>query len=143
MKRIISISLVVLMLAALLVGCGSSDSADPTGNYVVKSIDGKTIDEAFEEAAKAAGSINEAYLELLQIDKPEEIMTIAIKSDGTAVIGGAFVGTELSGTWKQDGDKVSITVTGATGETETSEFTFKDNELTSKEDDKVYVFVKK
>ena len=53
------------------------------------------------------------------------------------------MGTELSGTWKQDGDKVSITVTGATAETETSEFTFKDNELTSKEDDKVYVFVKK
>ena len=47
MKRVIALTMAVLMIAALLVACGG-----PEGKYVVKSIDGKAVDEAIKESAE-------------------------------------------------------------------------------------------
>lgn len=134
MKRIISAVIVALMIAALLVGCGSS----PVGHYVVKSIDGKSVDEALQASADAAGMSKEDYLKQLGVPSAEEIIVMDLKSDNTAVMEIKMFSTTKEGTWKQDGDKVTITI-----DNDGADFTFKGNELTSQSGDQQYVFVKK
>ena len=134
MKRIISAVLVALMIAALLVGCGSN----PAGHYVVKSIDGKSVDEALQSSADAAGMSKEDYLKQLGVPSAEEIIVMDLKSDNTAVMEIKMFSTTKEGTWKQDGDKVTITI-----DNDGADFTFKGNELTSQTGDQQYVFVKK
>ena len=137
MKRVISIvsiALVVLMLAASLVACGG-----PEGKYVVKSIDGKTVDEALKASAEAAGMSTDDFLKQVGVDKAEEVMTIELKSDKTAVFDIKMFSTKKEGTWTQEGDKVKITIDG-----QTESFTLKGNELSSDNSEEMnYVFVKK
>jgi len=140
MKRIISIVLAALMVAAMLVACGSSG---PEGKYVVKTIDGIAVEEAVKTQAEAMGIDLDAFLKQMNIEKAEEMITIELKSDGTAVMAVNLASSTSEGTWKQDGDKISITLTGATGESETSDFTLSGNELTSQTGDQNYVFIKK
>ena len=51
MKRIVSIALVVLMIAALFAGCSGSSS--PEGTYKIKSINGKDVKSYFKESMGA------------------------------------------------------------------------------------------
>lgn len=133
MKRVISIVLAVLMVAALLVACGG-----PEGKYVVKSIGGKDVEEQLKAQAEASGVSYDELLKQMGVDKPEEIMTLELKSDGAAVMDIKMFGTKMEGTWKQNGEKIAITV-----EDETNEFTLKGNELISETGDQQYSFVKK
>ena len=140
MKRIISITLVVMMVAALLVACGSG----PEGNYVVKSIDGKAIDEVIKEQAESLGQDADALLKQLNIEKAEDLVTLEIKSDGTVVMNVNMLSVSYDGTWKQEGDKIAITMkTSADSAEQTTEFTLKGNELSNNEGDQKYIFVKK
>lgn len=138
MKRIISIALIALMVAALLTACGG-----PDGKYVVKSIGGKAVDEVVKEQAEALGESADELLKQMNIDKAEELMVLELKSDGTAAMESGLTSSSMSGTWKQDGDKISITMKGALGEEETSVFTLEGNELSNDEGEQKYVFVKK
>ena len=85
MKRIVSLTLVVLMIAALFVGCGS-DSVP--GTYKLKKINDKSIKEFYEEIAKAAG----VDLSTMGVDvnKMEDMITITLKDDGTVEMKGSF-----------------------------------------------------
>ena len=138
MKRIVSLTLVVLMIAALFVGCGS-DSVP--GTYKLKKINDKSIKEFYEEIAKAAG----VDLSTMGIDvnKMEDMITITLKDDGTAEMKGSFEMDEdaedqvATGTWTQDGDKVTITVDG-----KAQECTFKSGELTITESGMSMTFAK-
>ncbi len=135
MKRIISMTLVVLMIAALFAACGSSS---PAGKYVVKSINGQTVEEAMKDQAEQSGINVDDMLKMLNIDNIEELITIELKSDGAAVMKSSLGGTELTGTWKQDGETVELTL-----DDQTQKFTFKNNELSASDGDQQYVFVKK
>lgn len=135
MKRIISIALVALMVAALLVGCAGSG---PAGKYVVKTIDGKSVQEALEDSAKQSGMDLDELLKQAGIDNVEEIITMELKDDGTAIMDVKMMSTKMEGTWKQDGDKIAITMEG-----ETANFTLKGNELSNDEGEPKYVLVKK
>ena len=137
MKRVISIvsiALVVMMIAALLVACGG-----PEGKYVVKSIDGKAVEDALKESAEASGMNVDDFLKQMNVKSAEEIVTIELKSDKTAIFEIKMFSSKQEGTWKQDGDKINITIEG-----ETQTFTLKGNELSSdSNEDQKYVFVKK
>lgn len=135
MKRVISITLAVLMIAALFAACGSSN---PAGKYVVKSVNGQTMEEAIKEQAGQSGVSVDDLLKQLNIDKVEDLITLELKSDGTAAMNVSLGGSSLEGTWKQDGESVEITLDG-----QSQKFTFKNNELSGSNGDQEYVFVKK
>lgn len=136
MKRIISLALVVLAVAAMLVACGGSSS--PEGKYVVKSIDGQAVEDAVKQAAEAAGMSAEDFLKELGVASAEEIVTLELKSDSTAVMAVNMFSTTVEGTWKQDGNKITLTIDGTDGV-----FTLSGNELSGDDGDQAYVFVKK
>ena len=133
MKRVIALTMAVLMIAALLVACGG-----PEGKYVVKSIDGKTVDEAIKESAEAAGMSVDDMLKQMGINSVEEIVTLELKNDGTAVMEVKMFSTTKEGKWEKNGDKITITI-----DDQPSNFTLKGNELHSEDGDQKYVFVKK
>ncbi len=136
MKRVISIvsiALVVMMIAALLVACGG-----PEGKYVVKSIDGKTVDEALKESAQTTGMSTDELLKQMGVSAAEEIMVLELKSDKTAILDAKMFSTKQEGTWVQDGDKIKITIDDVT-----QIFTLKGNELSISDEGQNYVFVKK
>lgn len=136
MKRVISITLVILMTAALLVGCGSSSG--PEGSYVLKSMNGKNVEELFQSGAEAEGVSVEELLKSSGISKAEELITMELKSGGTAVMKEAIFGTTSNGTWKQDGSKIIVTIDG----TDTA-FTLSGNELSYSAEGQEYVLIKK
>ena len=133
MKRVIALTMAVLMIAALLVACGG-----PEGKYVVKSIDGKAVDEAIKESAEAAGMSVDDMLKQMGINSVEEIVTLELKNDGTAVMEVKMFSTTKEGKWEKNGDKITITI-----DDQPSNFTLKGNELHSEDGDQKYVFVKK
>ena len=136
MKRVISIALVVLMTAALLVACGSSSG--PEGKYVLKSFNGKSVDERIKSEAESVGMTADELLKQLGIDNGENLIVLELKADGTLYMKEAMFGTESTGTWKQDGSKIVMTVDG-----QDSTFALSGNELTYSEDDAEYVLIKK
>ena len=127
MKRIVSLILVVLMVAALFVGCGSSDSLD--GTYKLKAIDGKNVKEYFTAIAEKGGETLQTVLDFMGIDENtlDNLMTLVLKSDGTFSLNSKMDAEEKSydGTWTQEGDKLTLTM-----DNEPQEFTLKDGELT-------------
>ena len=137
MKRGIAILLALVLTLALLAGCGGS--SDPTGRYVVKTIGGQPVEEYFVSmlGEYAEGIDASTYLQMFGISSFEEIMVIELKSDGTAVATLAGEAAE-TGTWKQDGDQITITI-----QDDPATFTLKGNELSYKEDGQDYVLVKK
>ncbi len=126
MKRIVSLTLVILMVAALFVGCGSSDSVD--GTYKLKAIDGKNVKEYFTAIAEKGGETLQTVLKFMGIDENslDNLMTLVLKSDGTFSMNSKMDTEEKSydGTWKQEGDKLTLTI-----DNEPQEFTLKDGEL--------------
>ena len=151
MKRIVSLTLVVLMIAALFVGC-SSDSGSPEGTYKLKKINGKSPKDFFTEmmsemlkAFGAEGDVLDAAMEELtgKLDQLGDLMTVELKADGTVEMKSKMdaamsedeesEGEVSTGTWKQDGDKITFTLTDADGKSETVEGTFKGGEITLSE----------
>lgn len=157
MKRIISLTLAVLLIAALFVGCsgtgGTGGKADsPVGVYTIKTINDKSVKDYFTEAFAAAseeyGIDMSALLGLMGIDldHPEDLMQFNLKEDGTVEftskldeMGEEDEGEEQqTGTWKQEGDKIIITADG-----EDQELTYKNGELimTAEEDGETMTMV--
>lgn len=120
MKRIVSIALVVLMVAALFVGC-SSNSVD--GVYRIKTVNGKELKTYLTEELGGTEDQIEALLKMAGIDSLEDYMTITLNQDGT--VKAAMMGEESEGTWKLDGEKLTLTVDG-----EATECTYKDGKIT-------------
>ena len=135
MKRIISLTLVVLLVAALFVGCGSS-SVD--GTYKMTKINDMSLKDFYTQMAEAFGvSLDDLDIDL---DAIADSFTLTLKADGTAVVKGDMEGEsteEKTGTWKQEGDKVTITI-----DDEPMEFTFKDGTLTAEMDGMAVTFSK-
>ena len=98
MKRVISLTLAVLLIAALFVGCSSSPAGD--------------VDTLLE------------YLGV-DLDHPENLMQFVLKEDGTADyklnLGDVKEG---SGTWKLEGDKLTLTLDG-----DAQEIQYKDGQM--------------
>lgn len=129
MKRIVSLTLVILMVAALFVGCGSSDSVE--GTYKLKAIDGKNIKDYYTEKAEKSGETLETVLKFMGVEETDldNLMTLTLNADGSAAMNSKMDVEEKSydGTWKQEGDKITVTV-----DNDPQEFTLKDGEITAK-----------
>ncbi len=129
MKRILSLALVVVMVAALFVGCGSSDSVE--GTYKLKAIDGKNIKDYYTEKAEKSGETLETVLKFMGVEETDldNLMTLTLNADGSAAMNSKMDVEEKSydGTWKQEGDKITVTV-----DNDPQEFTLKDGEITAK-----------
>lgn len=161
MKRIVSITLVVIMVAALFVGCSTSVE----GKYKLKTINDKEPKAFFtemmtqmmtafgmegEELDKAVKEMNDS------LDKLGDLLTIELKADGVMEMKSEMdaamdVGEEgeegeeskpesVTGTWKQDGETITLTYPGEKDE-ETGEVkdtvlkgTLKDGKLTITEE---------
>lgn len=142
MKRFISILLAVLF-AAMLAGCGrGEENTDPVGKYVLKSIDGKSVETIVREqyGSEGSGYENAELEELLEragIGSVDEYMTIELKADGTTEAN-SVTGEHDVGSWKREGDKISVTSNG-----ETAEITIKGGVLSFTYLDSKYVFIKK
>lgn len=139
MKRIVSLALVVLLIAALFVGCGNSSVE---GTYLIKSMGGVAVEDMFKEEAGEDFDLD-AILSMFKVSSLGELITMEIKADGTVTMKNAMEleseeDATMSGTWKQEGDKVSITIDG-----ETQEFTLNGSELSGGEGEETMVFVKK
>lgn len=139
MKRFISILMVALFAATVFVGCGKST---PEGKYVLKSIGGKSVEDKIKEEAGGAGAeVTEeqikAFLTLMGIGAPEELITLELKKDDVAEMKTAGEDA-VTGTWEQKDGKLTITLDG-----ETVEVTLKGNELSFAQDGQEFVFVKK
>ena len=103
MKRILALALVVLLVAALFTGC----AAKPEGTYKIETIDGKNVKDYFKEAFELDDDTIDSALELLGVESFDEIMKITMKSDGNFTID--YMGQEMAGTWKLDGEKLTLT----------------------------------
>ena len=136
MKRIIALAMAVLLVAALFTGCSGS-SASPAGTYKLDTINGMTIKEYFEDVLKQVaelfgGSVEELGLTLddIGVDLDSIDFSIELKADGTLESKSNLDSEDgelevLSGTWKQDGEKITLTIDG-----ESEVATFKDGKLT-------------
>ena len=128
MKRILSLVLATLLLAGLFVGCELLGS--PAGTYTVQTINGQSVKDYYTTAAKEEYGVDlSGLLSLLGIDldHPETLMSIVLKEDGTAefksgLLGDAKVG---SGTWKQEGGKLTLTLAD-----EAKELAYKNGKIT-------------
>ncbi len=134
MKRIISLTL-ALLLSAFAVGCANAPS--PAGRYVVKTLNGKSIEDSFKDSAQVTDSSLDYMLQMMGISSFEEFIVLELKEDGSLTSKSA--GKELeTGTWKQSGSKVTLTL----GE-ESFDFTLNGSELSGKIKNDDFVFIKK
>ncbi len=161
MKRtiigIMSLLLCAVLAASCLAGCGKSKSGSkasnsPAGKYVVKTIDGKTPDETIDAMLSEdteSSMTKEEWLKQINVSSPEEIVTIELKDDKTADMNIAVFSLKSKGTWKQDGNKITITREREEDDSDlddselTTTFTLNGNELTADEGEPKYVFIKK
>lgn len=140
MKRIVSLVLVVMLVAALFVGCSKSGS--PEGTYYIKSMGGVSMEDMLKKEAGEEFDLD-SILSMFKVSSLGELITMELKADGTVSMKNAMdamTGDEdaaMTGTWTQDGSKITITIDG-----DAQEFTLDGNELTGGEGDEVMVFVK-
>ena len=104
MKRIISLILVALLVAALFVGCSKSD---PVGTYKIDM--DSMIEASKEESDEFKDKSNEEIKDLLkQAGISEDSFGLEIKDDGKFTM--EYAGDKEEGTWKLDGSKLTLTV---------------------------------
>ncbi len=130
MKKMLALTLAVLLMAALFAGCG--DSA--VGYYKVKSLDGKSPRAFMVDrlgAAVTEGDIQQAMINY-GISSLDELITIELKENHTSHVKG-ILRTEGFGEWKQSGSDITIgKVKG----------TYKDGEITATHEGITFVLVR-
>jgi len=130
-KKLIALSLVVLMMATMLAGCGESAQ----GFYRIKTINGKSVFEHLVEAnpnrTLTEWDIQQVLLQM-SIDSLDDYLTLDLQENHVCVGNGAFK-TLAYGTWEQSGD--SVTMGQLHG-------TFQNGEITVKAGGYTYVLVR-
>lgn len=134
MKRIISLLLVALLVAALFVGCSKSD---PVGTYKIDM--DSLIEASKEESDEFKDKSNEEIKDLLkQAGISEDSFGLEIKDDGKFTL--EYAGDKEEGTWKLDGSTLTLTF-----DNEPLECDYEDGKITmeSEEIGMKLIFVKK
>ena len=123
MKRILTAVLMRATLMILCVGCGKGK--DVSGTYKLDSMAGMSVADLQKQYDELGISMNVA-----------DMITVEIKSDDTFTM--KMDSESYSGTYKLDGDNISLTVDG-----DTQKGTLKDGTLTIGEGNEQMVFKKK
>ncbi|MBO4418278.1 MAG: lipocalin family protein [Oscillospiraceae bacterium] len=138
-KRIVSLALVLVMVVALFAGCGSDS---PEGTWKIKTVDDKDASAYIQMLVGFAAAFAGDEVDAEELAKKmEDSMGFTLKADGVATgieMDEEFNTKEIQGTWKLDGEKITITV----GKT-TMEGTLKDGQITVTKDGHTMVLVKK
>ena len=140
MKKILVCLLVLVLALTCFAACGKKDekAANPVGTYSAKSMNGKSIEDAFlDEMGGELGDVSlDTILGMLGVSSIDALFSLEIKDDGTFTMTAA--GETENGTWVQDGSKITMTV-----DNEPMDATLDGDELTFKGDGMELVFVKK
>ena len=112
-------------------------SSDVAGTYVVKTVDGLTVEEVLSDELEENLMTMEDYLDLFEINAPEEIFVIELKADGSAKGTVAGEGSGY-GDWTLDGDTLTITL-----DDEPMDCVLNGNEITFEIDGQVWVLIKR
>lgn len=132
MKRIISLILVTLLVAALFVGCSKSD---PVGTYKIDM--DSMIEATKKESDKTKDMSNEEIKDLLkQAGISEDSIGLEIKDDGKFTL--EYAGDKEEGTWKLDGSTLTLTV-----DNDPLECDYEDGKITMDMGGTTLIFVKK
>ena len=123
MKRIITTILMIATLMILCVGCGKGK--DVSGTNKLKSLAGMSV-----------ADLQKQYDDMGIDIKVEDMMVIELKSDDTFTM--KSDSDSQSGTYKLDGEKISLTING-----DTEEGTLKSGTLTIGSGNEEMVFEKK
>ncbi len=109
MKKIISLVLVLLFVAAMTAGC-KSESGELAGTYKISEFHGKSVLEYFGDQAESAGKTLEEYLAMYGAteETADEYLVLTLTSDGVAEMC-SFGVPELPGTWLRDGNTLKVT----------------------------------
>lgn len=150
MKKILALTLVLVLVLAAFAGCKKDDATDKNaqkttaapvsdgivGWYKAETVNGKTVSQwiaslfsvSIDDETSASMSEEELneMLATLGID-PENFMSLELKEDGTVAM--TSMGISAKGTWKQDGENVTIATNDGTEQTGT----FDGTRLTLKE----------
>jgi hypothetical protein len=138
MKRIVSLTLAILLIAALFVGCDSTPSAE--GFYVIKTLNGMDVETALARSMGKSSLSGRELSEALRIvgaDSLEEAFTLELKSDHTCVYKGIDkngLSQTLFGRWSQSGSTIEFN---------NGKGTFQNGELTIKLDGRELVMIRK
>lgn len=134
MKRTFALLLVLVMVAALFVGCS------PAGTYHVETIDGKKPHDYYIEELKSSFHVGDddvkELLERLKVDEDDlkDPIKLELKKDGTYLVKSLIDGTEEEGKWKKDGKTIILTANDAEDDDEPTELTIKGGKLIMKKD---------
>lgn len=132
-------TLVLLLAAIMLVGVFAACAApDPTGNYTIKTINGKTPIDYFKEEAEADDIDIVTLLSFIGLteDKLNEFMTMTIEKGGKATIT-VFGEDPDEATWELKGSTLYLTADG-----ETQELEYKNGTITIADGEMTYVLAK-
>lgn len=123
MKKAIAILLVCAMLCVLFVGCSSGDAE---GKYLVKTINGMSVEDYLNSEAGDSGVDLATIASYMGIDmnKLNELITFDLQKGGKATIASSVTGMSMEGTWELSGTKLTITIDG-----DAQEFEFKNGEI--------------
>ena len=127
MKKI-ALLMVMILTVSLLAGCGGSGGSGVVGKYELVSIT--------EDGTTMKGEELEAYAKLLGVDG--SLMSMELTSDGKVIMTSAMM-EDLSGegTYKVDGNKITVTVDDAP-----AEGTIDGNRITLNAEDTEMIFEK-
>ena len=132
MKRIISLILVTLLVAALFVGCSKSD---PVGTYKIDM--DSMIEAKKKESDKTKDMSNEEIKDLMkQAGISEDAFGLEIKDDGKFTL--EYAGDKEEGTWKLAGSTLTLTV-----DNDPLECDYEDGKITMDMGGTTLIFVKK
>ena len=124
-KKFLAITMIAAMMLGL-VACGGGSSI--SGTFKVASVDGKTVEDTVKEYEAAGLTMSASDI--------EDLMVLEFGSGDSVTVKSA--GESKTGTYKLDGDKLSITV-----DNETEDFTYSNNEITMESDGSKIVLKKK
>ena len=124
-KKFLAITMIAAMMLGL-VACGGGSSI--SGTFKVASVDGKTVEDTVKEYEAAGLTMSASDI--------EDLMVIEFGSGDSVTVKSA--GESKTGTYKLDGDKLSITI-----DNETEELTYSGDEISMESDGSKIVLKKK
>lgn len=125
LTRILTLALALVLIAAALVACAKKEPVE--GTYVIKTINGETVEDYMRKSAEDAGATYEEYTAMLQLAGVKadfsNFIVLTLNADGTMTL--ETLGETNEGTWTQK-DANTITLTG----TESRDCAYKNGVLT-------------
>lgn len=133
-------SLVSVLALTLMTACGSEAAASGSKAAGVYEIDKVALKQAALDGMPEEARSNPEATKMMDAMFETMVMTVELKEDGTCEMNGSMemMGQKseksAKGTWKLDGDQLTMTTEDDTGKKETKTVTLKDGKFSIEED---------